>query len=407
MINIEEKERILSFIRNPIKTGFWETVFEWNKDNKIVSEVNDSSFPSMSIEVTPLMVLEIFNFLVQEKKISKANHYPIINNKPVSLQNIDDDLLKNLKTKFKDFDKNYDSIGNINYSFNNGVEIQGEYAYILQQPHYSNLDSHSYNNIFIILSTSKKISDNIETILRSSQCITNTKQRFIRSPQTKLVNPIFDFTKFVSNNLFTDWENIHYFNEAYNLYYQQKYDNSISYIGKMTESLLTNIYESLFQEHVPDGFAIGQIQNSLQSRVKDIYRNDRNTVQPANFEKIIEDNKNKNKNNEDIQIKSVIMMMANLLKNEQKYRNFLIEENQSINIEHSIFPKNILGNLKKLLNYRNAVSHNSGTFFNIYDCQKMLFYFLSIHNWWQETYDMMDWTGDKIEIIKRIVENRG
>jgi hypothetical protein len=71
MINIEEKERILSFIRNPIKTGFWETVFEWNKDNKIVSEVNDSSFPSMSIEVTPLMVLEIFNFLVQEKKFQK------------------------------------------------------------------------------------------------------------------------------------------------------------------------------------------------------------------------------------------------------------------------------------------------------------------------------------------------
>ena len=254
------------------------------------------------------------------------------------------------------------------------------------------------------MSTNKKISNNIKTILNSCKCITNTRQRLIRSPQTKLVNPIFDFTKFVSHNLFTDWDNTRYFNEAYNSYYQANYDNTISYIGKMTESLLTNIYESLFQEYVPDGFAIGQIQNSLQSRVKDIYRNDRNTIQPANFGKIIEDNKKKE--NEDIKIKSVIMMMANLLKDEQKYRNFLIEENKSINVEYSIFPKNILGNLKKILNYRNAVSHNSGTFFNISDCQKMLFYFLSVHNWWQETYDTLDWTGDKEEILKKIVENR-
>jgi len=120
MINIEEKKRILSFIKNPIKTGIWETVFECNKDNEIVSTIK--TFP----QITPLLVLEIFNFFVYNKKNSEAdNRSHIINIRPTPLQNIDNDVFNNLKGHFENFDNNCDLIGTINSSFNNGVEIQG------------------------------------------------------------------------------------------------------------------------------------------------------------------------------------------------------------------------------------------------------------------------------------------
>jgi len=402
MISIEEKERILKFIKKPIKTGIWETIFEWNNNNEIVLEIfrvlRTTHYDVAPIIITPIMILEIFNFFVQEKRMREDGYFLAIFAKPNFLKHIDDNVFKNLKNNFENFDEIYNSMKMYEISiYNNNIIMGEEYVNILQQPYYSN--SRSYNNMFIILSTNKRISDYIKIILESVQCITNTKQRLVRSPQTKLINPIFDFTKFISYNLFTDWENTRYFDEAYNLYYQRKYDNSISYIGKMTESLLTNIYESLFQEHVPDGFAIGQIQNSLQSRVRDIYNNKKN-IESANFEEIREHCKN------NMDVIPLIHQITTLLKEEQKYRDSLLLKNQNKNTEYSIFPKYILINLKKILNYRNAVSHNSGRFFNQNDCQKMLFYFLSVHNWWQETYDKIDWTGDKIEIIKKIVESK-
>lgn len=382
MINNQENERIKKFIRSPIKEGIYETIFEWKRENKIEQKMKEEGFLSFFKEFTPFMLLDIFEFLVHSQNRSYR--------KPKSLENIEDAFLYSLKDYFK-----------IDFSFNflgGGIEIDGEYIYIFQEPYWR---EGTYTNFFIVLSTSKESVRKLEKILESSETIVGKgKTKFIRSPQRKLFSPLFDMVNMVSNNIFTDWENIHYFNEAYNLYYQRRYDNSIAYIGKMTEFLLSTIYESLFQEYIPESFTLGRMIDKFQ---KEVQQNTQSKKQEAiNIKEFRE--KVKNKNFENNEIKSILIEIINILEKEYK----LIEKSLEvypikIKNEESIFPKSISKNLKKILDSRNAVSHNSGSFFNDYDSQKVLFYFLSVYNWWQEVYDKIDWEKDTQSLIKEFI----
>lgn len=400
MINDEQQKKIKEFLRSPINSGLFEAKFKFSVNNKILTKYKD--FYKQDIYpydvMIPLKILEIFNFI----KLKKDNQStPFIKNNLI--QDFGDKFLLSAEDCFENFDKISSNIKNIHIHHYNGVIIDGKYAFIFQLPSYENVYNYNnnfptplkFNNIMILLSTDESVLEHIIEILKSCKCIYDEEIKHIYSPKSKILSPVFDFTNFILNDLFTARDDKHYYQEAYNLYHQKKFNSSISYIGKMTESLLSTIYETVFKEYTPDNFTIGKIINELALEVEKIYKN--KPIEPANFN-IRNDIKNIS-NIEDI--KKTLQKIITLLVKEQKYNNSI---NTNSSNTGNIFPKEVHINLNHILKYRNSVSHNSGQFFYIDDCNKVLFYFLSIFYWWEEIYKHINWNDTSKRIIENIVE---
>lgn len=397
MISQKEHERIQEFIKNPVKKGLWESVFTWDNEstiNKVINE-NNESIPAY------YRIFETLKFLIDKEEYSnnqifKKNTIPSPQ-KPLYLKD-SNDYIKKLFT-------NFEKIKNIQINlidpFHSYIIINGDLNHILQYPQY-------VDNTFIVLSTNKEASNNIHKILSSCNAVKEPCQIKPRwSPQDKLRHSMFNFTNSIVHSLFiADYQVKNYFIKAYSAYFQGHYDNTIAHLGKASEVLLTNIYESLFREYPNTTDTMGSLLGSIQSKVNAEYSTKNNEIKPANFDevrKFIENEFNKN-DDEDKNYEGIFHQIITSLKEEQKYHIHLLKEKSSAN-QHQIFPKHIYSYLKEIVKERNAVSHNSGKVFNMQDCQNILFYFLEAYNWWQKIYNekKVNWEKDKSEIIKEII----
>lgn len=411
MISQDEHERIEKFIKNPVKEGLWESVFTWDNESRINKVINGNSDLRPVHNTNPIKIFETLKFLVDDEEyplneIAKKNTIPAPQ-KPFYLKSSDDDI-KKLFTKFEEIKKIQ-----INYvdSFHSYIIINGDLNHILQYPQYQ-------DNTLIVLSTNKEASKNIYEILSSCNAVKDDfriKPRW--SPQDKLRHSMFNFTNSIVHSLFiADYQVKTYFIKAYNAYFQNQYDDTIAHLGKATEVLLTNIYESLFREYPNTTDTMGSLLGSIESKVNEVYSTKNNEIEPANFDevrKFIENEFNKN-DDKDKNYKGIFHQIITSLKKEQKYHKHLLKEKSSAN-QHQIFPKHIHNYLKEIVKDRNAVSHNSSKFFNMQDCQNVLFYFLEAYNWWQKIYNensennnenKVDWSKDKNKIIQKIIELR-
>lgn len=180
----------------------------------------------------------------------------------------------------------------------------------------------------------------------------------------------------------------------------------INTIGKLSEQILTEIYETLFREE-PDKNAIGELYWSINDKTRKI-------INPNNQNKDYEDELKKEisghfgdikKVTDMEEIKSILLKINSTIQKQQKIIEYK-KNNSNSNNSESVFPKYLQKNIEELRNNRNAISHSSRRKFDysayeakrtVYDCITLLF-------WWNETYKTIDWKKGRDEIIIDLVE---
>lgn len=416
MIKEFELNKINEYIKNPISNGLWESIFHWKPDNKLVdlllamddSNINDSyyntterRYKSLSVDFknNPLCILSLL------REVSRQSDPAFMN---IGLHQEFYDLIIKVKgsvklseLEFSEIIPSYKEYTDDMFLSNKEIIINGEVSYIYQ------IRDESSNN-FIILSTDEKIIKILDSIFILVGCADLLTSRKLFSPKSKLISPYFYYINIVSRDFFTDISENSNFIKSYGYFTNFEYENCISTIGKSCELTLSNIYETLFREHSSNGTTIGQLQNTIESKIRAMYRVESTQIQPSSFKDIFDDCKRleNSDNTGNTDVIASIRNIAKLLINEQKYNESIAKNSSKSNHEYTIFPKHIRKYLKELLYLRNTASHNSGVYLGINDALMMLFYYISLYTWWQKTYNSIDWSNDESAIIKLLVESQ-
>jgi len=330
----------------------------------------------------PFFSIEILNFLLNPEETRRISDR--------ELRELD---IEKLQKDFEGEIQRYKSM-------NNKVSIERERISINEK---FSLFSDEDDQLHLI-ALDKEIFIIISDILKLLNIFQSEKVRRIFSPEELLLNPYYAYSDIYSKKLFDDARSLSLFNNSYTKFKEEEYEHSISDLGKATEILLTNIYETLFREKISDGDTIGKLSNKLESSIDNLYQKSKKVLEYPNYDEIFKELKQleSDKTIEDKNIIDILRTMTRLLKQEQEHNKYL--HNDKKNISHSIFPSNIQKNLKKILSYRNTVSHSNGIKLGKPDNLKMLFYYVTLNLWWKDEYDSIDWDASKEDIIRNMVK---
>lgn len=389
MVNNEERGEIIEFLSNPIEKGLWESKFLWSENDGVFSKLLIKDDDYLQQKSTPYNILLILDYLSKKNK-EKNFHVRPLANEISSLVS---------KCEISDYDKYisfYEEEVESLYIGNSRIIINGKSSFVYQIPNYQ-------NPYLKILSLNREANEKIFKIFKSLNYLSTQSVRKVYSPKDILINPFFVYVDIISKDLFEDFSQNQFFQESYKSFLSQEHENSMSKIGKLCEYTLTEIYETLFREFAPDGSTIGKLHSSIYSKVKKALENPKKKNEEANFDELYEKANNLKGVKVIDDLKSTIRLLAELLKKDQKFSKNILEKNDEEYSFVNIFPKHIALYLKKILNYRNSVAHNSGVYFGYIDNLKMLFYYISFHTWWVDTYSCIDWKKNETEIIKSIV----
>ena len=411
----------------PIKNGLWETSIEWNFSNigldlLIVETLSKNQIPdnyvnqfekrskslSSDFKINPLCILSLVSDM-SGKTISTVSLQQALPKELYELyqristdykigsvfgisdskRDIDPQLNKELK-------KYSEIVKTINISYNE-ISINDEIGYIVYIP------SDVFPE-FKLLSTGNVIIDYLDDIINLFNIGKVAKKTKIFSPIEKLLAPYYFYASKISQKIFIGSEYYHRFNKSSEYFHNNEFEHCITTVGKLCESSLATIYETLFREYVSDGGTIGQILNSIDSKIRVMLKIQK-PKKPADFDEIFSlckklDKKESLNTNE---ILSIARLTAKLIKEDREYNK---ASNKKINKnENSIFPGYIRDHLKGLLNFRNSASHNSGIYLSQTDALKVLYYYLSLFTWWEQTCKEINWDLSQNEIIQSLIES--
>lgn len=391
MVNNDEKLRIIQFLNDPIKYGLWESKFEWTEAKGVFTKLFTAKRVSIP-KIGPYDVLLILEYLSNKKKGNKFSGEMLR------------DEIKTVVSRCNilDYDKYillYENVVESLVIDTNRIIINGDLTFVFEIPTYYN------SGVLKLLSIDKEINKKVDKIFKALSYRGNETTRKLYYPQDVLINPFFVYVDVVSRDIFPEYTQDIFFKDSYKSFLAQEYENSMSKIGKLCEYTLSEIYQTLFREFVPEGSTIGKLHSSIHKKVMEKLKLPNKKSERANFDELYSYAKNLEEKDSipDQELIKTIRLLSSLLKKEQNYNKKIIENNGDKYPSISIFPKHIAGYLKKILHYRNSVSHNSGTYFSYIDNLNMLFYYITFHSWWRDTYHHIDSEQDEIDILKSII----
>ena len=261
----------------------------------------------------------------------------------------------------------------------------------------TSMDSSNLEKINIFLSKLGKISD--------------SKITPIFSPEEKVFSPYFSLLGVAYPN-FIDEENIKsLFEKSINEYREGNYSYCVSTIGLIAEDYLTQIYESFYRDVCPKRLTLGQIFDLIHNKLKQSFQVKSNPVPDINplYNKIEELLKIDSVDGNEIDISKEILKLnreiIHYFQNEKKYTHYLIETHQKKKERNiSIFPDYLIENVKELIQYRNATSHNSRIPIFNYEALRTVYCCITLVMWWINEYNKIDWEDDQETILKKSIE---
>ena len=226
--------------------------------------------------------------------------------------------------------------------------------------------------------------------------VNKSKITMFFSPEEEIIKPYFHYTALIADDLF--YSSSHrIFKEALNEYEAEEFENCIAKLGKASEEILIQIYETLFRNPLHEGLTIGQLYDRIRLDISNMFRPVK--IEKSKYKDIHKLLKENSPNYTDI-----IRGLTNMLINDQKYIEQEIKNKNNDGQYKHLFPKQIRKNIDELIRYRNAASHKSREYLGEHEALKMLYDFVSLYLWWKSQYDSINWDLSKDDIIKDMVQ---
>ncbi|WP_342678140.1 hypothetical protein [Methanofollis sp. UBA420] len=198
---------------------------------------------------------------------------------------------------------------------------------------------------------------------------------------------------------------------------QGSYSHCVNTLGIFTESLLIQIFETLFRQELNRKMPMGELFYYIQENVQETVNPQKESSKAnsesnnANIDRLFREIKETStqigkepseKINE--QVLKIITKAIQYSKVEDYNLREILMRHLQKDGRITIFPESKLANFNELREYRNAISHRSKIQINEFEAIRSFYCCISLHTWWMETIDAIDWTSPKDEIIKKLVE---
>ncbi|MBR9704636.1 hypothetical protein GOV12_04440 [Candidatus Pacearchaeota archaeon] len=438
-LNKEEISEIKKYLDNPTNSGIWILKAKWmefegvslylkNEIQKFFeSEKQESSYKIKLNELEDIdkdelisnikgltFIFNLFSYLCAIDKRDK----PLLK----YLESHDDEImiiskivnLKSFKIKYQDA-LNYFK-NNINYDHfytsvktNKITPIQnGFFVYIeVERPRD---DFHKdYRNLYLT-STSPEPLECLKLFYEKLDKIKDIEMLPIYSPQEEVFTPYFAFLEPIYPSFISDIKINELIRDAISEYDEMRYPYCIHLIGLVSEEYFVQIYETLFREICSEN-PLGKIYNSIGNKIKDI--SEIHPKKEPDFELLYQEIKKlqqRIREGDDKITKEFLVLLSKIvssIKENKKYICERIVSTQNKNIPNSIFPKQLQENIRKLIEYRNMVSHRGESHIGEPEALKTVYYCITLILWWNREKELIDWKKHKVntqEVIEEITK---
>ena len=100
----------------------------------------------------------------------------------------------------------------------------------------------------------------------------------------------------------------------------------------------------------------------------------------------------------------ILRELLNYMKKEKKAVITLINANQNKDNNLSIFPIQLVDNIKEAIKNRNAISHKSTVPIGKSEALRTVYCCMTLIIWWRNEKKIIDWKFDEKEILKQTIE---
>lgn len=432
-LNPDEIDKICKYLENPTKIGFWSLKGKW-KTNEGISEYICSELINEFKDKDEIQI-QSGRRQISLKEEDKEEIFSRINNKmtfvfniftylyysenkplkPVYFYRVDEiiyDMIdtQKLKEKYSDAYEYFKT--NIYFEgfepkivvdtiirIKDGLFILTDLSHESEKLSIISMDSSNLEKINIFLTKLGKVSD--------------CKITPIFSPEETVFSPYFSLLG-VAYPYFIDEENVkRLFEKSINEYRDGNHSYCVSTIGLIAEDYLTQIYETFYRDVCPKRLTLGQTFDLINNKLKQEFQVQSNHIPEINhlYGRIEKINKDLINGEESEIFKEILKLIREILyciQKEKKYTRYLIEnrqkkkENNSSNI--SVFPDYLTENVKELIRYRNATSHNSRIPIFNYEALRTVYCCITLVMWWINEKNKIDWEDDQETILKKSIE---
>jgi len=191
---------------------------------------------------------------------------------------------------------------------------------------------------------------------------------------------------------------------------QGRNPHCVNTLGIFTESLLIEIFETLFRQELDKKMPMGELFNQIQDKIHAIVNPKQEEI-PIDIEGLFKEIDEISpligkESNDQInrRILRIIRKTIHYGRTEEKNLKETMKRHLQKDGRVTIFPNSKLSNFNELREYRNAISHRSRIQINEFEAIRSFYCCISLYTWWQDTISNVDWSLPKDEIIKKLVE---
>ena len=432
--SVEDINQTIKYLNNPTNTGYWlfsakwikespfgkfvwnefESKYQSNQEDKKgikakISTLSDEQLKDLKFSVFNRVsfALALFNSIYDFEMDSNNSSKQISLDYRIMFETID---LRRIK---KEFNKAYDLfVENIKRD-DIFPKINRQELFLTKTGYIFVVDDFGLRNRsrdeLIYGSLLPNPINELVLFLKELGCVTDFSIRQIFSPEEKLFQPYFLLCREFNSNILIDNRLRPLFLQSFDEYGNRRYESSISKIGLIAEDYLIQIYETIFRDSCPKYLTLGQVYDSIQSKVNKLFQKDQ--PQKPDIDKLYRTINNQISNIdsgtpiESIEILKTIREILNFIREDRLFELGLIHEIQLKQVQsNSIFPQYIRDNLIELIKYRNAASHKSRIPLSEFEAIRTLYCLVSLVVWWNKELSKIEWSDDQIVIIQKIID---
>jgi hypothetical protein len=444
LLNEKEVKKICQYLEKPTKIGIWTLKCKWDDFGGITGFINEKIKPLLAQETIELQdkkiklkdeekyellentkkftfIYSLFIYLINaEKKEDTLTDYKRVNESYKLIFNFLD--LEEIKQKYGDalayfkeniYFENFNPLVKFNEILKNKFG-----TYVINDPNedrevafYRALDN-SDDMLFGYLRNKSFISIEPEPLEKLKEFfikigkIEDPILMPIHSPEDEVFVPYFVFLEQTYFKFIDNVNIIERFRKAIAEYKNKDYSHCVNTIGLITEEYLIQIYETFFTNVCPKDLGMGQIFGLINSSINNKFKK---VLEKAPDIKQLYDSINvliKDNKSGEINKKTLLLLrkLVTYVNDDKKYILETINLHQEKEQLKSVFPKELIFNIKEVIKYRNATSHKSTDPIRRYEALRTVYGCIALIMWWNSEKRLIDWKENSEDRLKKSVE---
>lgn len=428
-LKIEDTERVILYLENPVSTGLWRLRAEWiskggisdylfseiekNIDDKGVLTIRgvritrlrltDMSMERMRTGIydRPIFLFEMFSYLVKKDSCQNGEDIDDIFS-PTVLRVVNAVGASNIIEKYADaFDYFKNNIWHEDFSHSKRVgDLMNlkEGYFLVENPR------GTFGNNVEAISWHRLPLSNYLEFLKLLGKVGRSGLMPVFSPEEEVFEPYFSLLNVVYRPLIEQNHLLPLLEKAIENFFEENYMDCVGKIGLLAEDILTQIYETLYREQLTKGLTLGQLADEIdkkaiiQFKKKETPPPDLAVIYPE-IKTLLERELSDNKESITLMRQMLVTVIESF-----KHANERIDRCGRIEKKQSLFPDRVGHSVNELIRYRNAASHKSRVPIGPAECRRAAHSLVVLVRWWILEKSIINWDDTPKDILRSCVD---